>query len=412
MAHEFLESKSPLTKDNVHKWAIAEFVTDFAELPKHSRLKWVTFQSSPRHSRPLMRSLGRSSHGKLLIIGGYAPGPEILDDEPSDPVVAHVHANESDCSFYRIEKDADGLESYYPVNSTSTVAFHHPFSSVGDDTGGSQAIHRVSALISYYFLAAGHVNTVCRSQDPTFFTRHFRDACAWVANRGERPTGPVSSRRLSGAISLNDGIAVRPKRSSTISSNLHSPVVARSPIMKRAATDDVNVKREKHDDDHFARPRKHPRRTLSEQINIPNIETSLSERNGKAHSPSIPSALSRSGVTSPRSTASSPRYPPQERVHAALQLRIQSLKEEKTTIQQQFEHEQRDHEETKLIANRVHSLEQTFADLQSKLAKMEDLESTVQKLRDELDSTKQRLGRLEKKEVKMISLGLQHPRDL
>jgi hypothetical protein len=63
---------------------------------------------------------------------------------------------------------------------------------VGEITGGSKAVHRVSALILFYFLAAEHVKELVRNKsDPTMFTK---DAYAWVENEGNRPTLPPTTR--------------------------------------------------------------------------------------------------------------------------------------------------------------------------------------------------------------------------
>jgi hypothetical protein len=216
---DFNEARSPLTSDNVQSWARTNFSAPFRALPRHARLNWTGFEEFTM-SRPVWRSLGRSSHKQLLIIGGYAPGPDI-EEEPTDRVVAHVHADEAEVSFYRIAEveDGDNLFELQPVNSTATVAFHAPFCHVGDDTGGSKAIHRVSALILYYFLAAGHMKELVRNKsDPTMFTRNFRDACHWIENGGERPLFPPT-RRSSGIVTsppLCNSVPVRPKRSSTV----------------------------------------------------------------------------------------------------------------------------------------------------------------------------------------------------
>jgi hypothetical protein len=217
---DFNEARSPLTSDNVQTWARANFPAPYRALPRHSRLNWTGFEEF-NMSRPVWRSLGRSKHKQLLVIGGYAPGPEI-DEEPTDRVVAHVHADEAEVSFYRIAEveESDKFE-LQPVNSTATVAFHAPFYHIGDDTGGSKAIHRVSALILYYFLAAGHVKELVRNKsDPTMFTRNFRDACLWIENGGERPILPPT-RRSSGLVTSPPScnqipVTVRPKRSSTV----------------------------------------------------------------------------------------------------------------------------------------------------------------------------------------------------
>lgn len=208
---DFNETRTPLTALNVQAWARANFPVPFRALPRAARLQWIEVDETYTISRAIWRSLGRSSHKQLLVIGGYAPGPDV--EEPTDRVTAHVHSDEAEVSFYRIAENADGTHELHSVNFTATVAFHAPFCDLGDDTGPSKAIHRVSALILYYFLAAGHLKELIRTKsDPTMFTRNFRDACFWVENEGERPS-LMPSRRSSGS---QDAIAVRPKRSSTI----------------------------------------------------------------------------------------------------------------------------------------------------------------------------------------------------
>ncbi|KAF2827011.1 hypothetical protein CC86DRAFT_322847 [Ophiobolus disseminans] len=312
--YDFNEARSPLTNDNVQSWARTNFSTPFRALPRFARLNWTGFDEFTM-SRPVWRSLGRSSHKQLLVIGGYAPGPDI-EEEPTDRVVAHVHTDEAEVSFYRIAEteDTDILE-LQPVNSTATVAFHAPFCHVGDDTGGSKAIHRVSALILYYFLAAGHVRELVRNKsDPTMFTRNFKDACAWIENDGERPILPPS-RRSSGFVlspPLCNTVPVRPKRSSTISSLSQSTTTEDTPAppITRSATDSISVKiKRERDEDTLIRPKKHPRRTLSEQIVITKFQDS---------------------ILSPQSPV--PRSPAPERVNKALTDRIQHLKDENADL--------------------------------------------------------------------------------
>jgi hypothetical protein len=280
---DFNETRSPLTNENVQAWARQNFAAPFRALPRAARLQWIEFDESFTISRAIWRSLGRSTHKQLLVIGGYAPGPAGDDDEPIDRVTAHVHEDEAEVSFYRITELEDGSNELQSVNSTSTVAFHAPFCDVGDDTGGSKAIHRVSALILYYFLAAGHVKALSRTRsDPTMFTRNFRDACLWVQNEGERPLLPPTRKsEPSTPHNEKEAIAVRPKRSSTVSSSTTRSSIPEDlnahPPIKRAATDSLHVKIKRERDDDYPssipasaiRPKKHPRRTLSEQIIVP-----------------------------------------------------------------------------------------------------------------------------------------------
>ncbi|KAH4346409.1 hypothetical protein HBI56_155150 [Parastagonospora nodorum] len=333
MSPDFNEARSPLTSDNVQSWGRTYFSAPFRALPRFARLNWTGFEELSM-SRPVWRSLGRSTHKQLLVIGGYAPGPDI-EEEPTDRVVAHVHSDEAEVSFYRISEVEDSnLFELQPVNSTATVAFHAPFCHVGDDTGGSKAIHRVSALILYYFLVAGHVKELVRNKsDPTMFTRNFRDACLWVENGGERPILPPT-RRSSGLITsppLCNSVPVRPKRSSTVSSmSQYNPEDTPAPPITRSATDSMSVKiKRERDEDTPLRPKKHPRRTLSEQIVITKYQDS---------------------ILSPKSPM--PRSPAPERVNKALTDRIQHLKDENADLK-----------------DGISSLEGDKEDLQRKIAK-------------------------------------------
>lgn len=375
---DFNETKTPLTLKNVQAWARATFNTSFKALPRAATLRWIKMEDSFVISRAVWRSLGRSAHKQLLVIGGYAPGPEV--DEPSDIVTAHVHADgETAVSFYRITKNATGKNELIPVHATNTVAFHAPFCELGDDTGDSKAIHRVSALISYYFLAAGHVKELFRTRSgPSMFARGFRDACSWVGNDGERPGLP--SRRSSGATSVSQEPAtVRPKRSSTTPSTaqLNAAEAAHAPPMKRSATDSLSMKiKRERDEDSPAPPKKHPRRTLSEQITIPRL----------------PEAIM------------SPRSPAPERVNRALTDRIQHLKDEnlglkdnireieteKSGLQKRVNKDARNYNTLK---NEMERTKQELHDVKSRLSEVEEV---AKKLRLEVAGLQERLQSAEK----------------
>ncbi|KAL6158777.1 hypothetical protein ACJBU6_02877 [Exserohilum turcicum] len=380
---DFNETRSPLTNDNVQAWARHHFAAPFRALPRAARLQWIEFDESFTISRAIWRSLGRSTHKQLLVIGGYAPGPAGDDDEPIDRVTAHVHEDEAEVSFYRITELDDGSNELQSVNSTSTVAFHAPFCDVGDDTGGSKAIHRVSALILYYFLAAGHVKELSRTRsDPTMFTRNFRDACLWVQNEGERPLLPPSRKSEPSTPFEKDPIVVRPKRSSTVSTTRSIPDDLHHPPMKRAATDSLNVKIKREREDDYPnmpasaiRPKKHPRRTLSEQIVVPSkLQESASIASG---------------------TILSPRSPAPERVNRALTDRINHLKDENAGLKAS-----------------VNGLESEKNDLQQRMARdshayrglqMESdaLKRDVQGMKRDMSAMKERLESVESSGEKM-----------
>ncbi|KAH9883038.1 hypothetical protein J1614_000405 [Plenodomus biglobosus] len=395
---DFNETRTPLTSKNVQAWARTHFSAPFKALPRAATLKWIQVEDSFTISRAVWRSLGRSAHKQLLVIGGYAPGPEV--DEPADLVTAHVHADEPDVSFYRITKNANGDNELFPVNSTSTVAFHAPFCDLGDDTGGSKAIHRVSALILYYFLAAGHVKELVRTRaDPTMFTRSFRDACSWVENDGERPS-LLPSRRSSGATTNSpDTVTVRPKRSSTICTpnsgmslrnarsqltldiasfaRLNNAEAACAPPIKRSATDGISVKiKRERDEDSPVPPKKHPRRTLSEQIIIPKLQESMM----------------------------SPRSPAPERVNRALTDRIQNLKDENAGLKDNINEIEAEkvglQRRINKDARHYHTLkadsEQTKRQLSAVLSRLTTMEEASEGLRLEVVALRERLEKAEK----------------
>jgi hypothetical protein len=393
---DFSETRSPLTNDNVQAWARHNFAAPFRALPRAARLQWIEFDESFTISRAIWRSLGRSTHKQLLVIGGYAPGPAGDDDEPIDRVTAHVHEDEAEVSFYRITELEDGSNELQSVNSTSTVAFHAPFCDVGDDTGGSKAIHRVSALILYYFLAAGHVKELSRTRsDPTMFTRNFRDACLWVQNEGERPLLPPSRKSEPTTPYEKDPITVRPKRSATVSTTRSISDDIHHPPMKRAATDSINVKIKRERDEDYPsiptsaiRPKKHPRRTLSEQIVVPSkLQDSMA-------------AVSSGSILSPRS-------PAPERVNRALTDRINHLKDEnaglkaslngveaeKSDLQQRMARESHACRALQIESDALkREVEGMKRDMSAMKERLESVEASGEKMRLEMD----RLAVLEK----------------
>ncbi len=196
---EFNEQKTPLTLANVQAWARHEFPDAFRALPRASKVSYMDIDDT-HFNRVIQRSLGRSTHKKLLVIGDYAPGDVVEDSK----VVAHVHEHDTEIAFYRLSEEiVDGKPELHPVRATSNVAFHAPFSKVGDDTGGSKAIHRVSAVILYYFLASELVNELVRHKnDSRWFPKNFREACDWIGNDGDGPSivsRPGTARRESNA---------------------------------------------------------------------------------------------------------------------------------------------------------------------------------------------------------------------
>lgn len=194
---DFNEQKTPLTLANIQAWARLEFPEAYRALPRASRVSYIDIDDTS-FNRVIQRSLGRSTHKKLLVIGDYAPGDNVEDSK----VVAHVHEHDTEITFYRLsEEDTNGKPELHPVRATSNVAFYSPFSKVGDDTGGSKAIHRVSAVILYYFLASELVNELVRHKnDSRWFAKNFREACDWIGNDGDRPSTasrPGTARRES-----------------------------------------------------------------------------------------------------------------------------------------------------------------------------------------------------------------------
>jgi hypothetical protein len=88
-------------------------------------------------------------------------------------------------------------EELHTVKSTGHIEFHAPFSGVRDDSGNAQAIKRVEVVISYYFLAAGHLKELRRYPKFTrLFTKGFEKGCLWIENRSERPGATRSTQAI------------------------------------------------------------------------------------------------------------------------------------------------------------------------------------------------------------------------
>lgn len=123
---------------------------------------------------------------------------------------------------------------------------------------------------------------------------------------------------------------------------------AYAPPIKRSATDSLSIKiKRERDEEVPARPKKHPRRTLSEQIII-----------HKTHD-----------------LVKSPKSPAPERVHKALQDRIEHLKQENADLKDECA-DQKDH-----IANLEDVRDEMRRDMGEIKARLADLEREVSALR-------------------------------
>jgi hypothetical protein len=215
------DTKIALTAKTVRAIALASFPDAFNKVAGAvPETKWLDFDvNDPRSigtDRAVYRSLSRSRHNRLLVVGLYAPGHG--DEQPTDRVAAHVHTDPAEVRFYRIIQAKDGARSLEDVNSTSAVDFDPPFCDVGDGQGDHRAGHRVTALIEWFFLDTALVPELTRPDgDPGKFTRNFRQACMWVGNDGSQPVD-LHVRRSSGVnikVEEKETMPVRTKRSST-----------------------------------------------------------------------------------------------------------------------------------------------------------------------------------------------------
>lgn len=188
------QARMPLTMDNVQGWARENFLAVFSALPHINTLIFGDNDDDLTYDRKIGRNLDRSEHKKLLLVGRYSPGPDVEDAE----ILAHIHEGESEIAFFMSEQLDDGRFELHVVKNTSAIAFYPPLSDVGNDTENNKSIQRVEALISYYFLAAGHLKEIFRSKRfEKLFTRGFQDACYWIANGGEAPLRtPLDSLQL------------------------------------------------------------------------------------------------------------------------------------------------------------------------------------------------------------------------
>jgi predicted RNase H-like nuclease (RuvC/YqgF family) len=148
--------------------------------------------------------------------------------------------------------------------------------------------------------------------------------------------------------------------------------------MTRSATDSISVKiKRERDDDAPLRPKKHPRRTLSEQIIVTRFQDSI-------HSPNSPV----------------PRSPAPERVNRALTDRIQHLKDENANLKDDVSSLEQDKEEMQrkmakdariLRALRAES-EQIRIDLTTVMTRLTNVETEVVELRAKVEKGDKKRG--------------------
>jgi hypothetical protein len=141
--------------------------------------------------------------------------------------------------------------------------------------------------------------------------------------------------------------------------------------MTRSATDSISVKiKRERDDDAPLRPKKHPRRTLSEQIIVTRFQDS---------------------ILSPNSPV--PRSPAPERVNRALTDRIQHLKDENADLKDDVNSLGQDKEEMQrkmakdariLRAIRAES-EQMRIDLTTVMTRLTNVETEIVELRAKVE---------------------------
>ena len=143
--------------------------------------------------------------------------------------------------------------------------------------------------------------------------------------------------------------------------------------MIRSKTDEFDVKRKRPDSDGTStRSRKHPRRTLSEQIYIPKVMGS-------------------------EGSLLSPRSPAPERVNKALSDRIQHLKDENATLQLRIERETQGQQ---FAADQLIRIEAQMQDLMKRVDQAEGAVATAKEdataAKNEAASTRAELAKIRK----------------
>jgi hypothetical protein len=91
----FDKDKTPLTLDDVRAWARIKFPNALSALPKVEKATFLQVDDFT-FERPISRSLGRSEHRKLLVVGAHSPGA-VAEDAL---VCAHAHADDTAISYF------------------------------------------------------------------------------------------------------------------------------------------------------------------------------------------------------------------------------------------------------------------------------------------------------------------------
>lgn len=160
------------------------------------------------------------------------------------------------------------------------------------------------------------------------------------------------------------------------SASLYIPELSPAPPITRSATDSISVRiKRERDEDVSARPKKHPRRTLSEQIVITKFQDS---------------------ILSPKSPV--PRSPAPERVNRALTERIQNLKDENSDLKDDITSLEGDREElqrrivkdSRSYRNLKQETEQMRQDLTAVMERLSSMEEEVASLRTKVEKPDKR----------------------
>ncbi|KAF2651729.1 hypothetical protein K491DRAFT_83201 [Lophiostoma macrostomum CBS 122681] len=166
----------PRTLAAVQEWAQAKFPLDFAKLPDHTTLNFMSFQQEAWCREMGMLQVptvalhvGACSHGRT-------PGFQLYAIVHGEPLTYTKVA--------WIAKCGDGSYKRLPVQELDAITFDEPFSMCCDPKNLLETLNkRLKAVVCFYFLAANHLNEFLPD---AAFQNELRRACAWYNSGSQK----------------------------------------------------------------------------------------------------------------------------------------------------------------------------------------------------------------------------------
>lgn len=180
--------------NEIQEWASREFPAFFNALPAVGDLKFLKWDNNVH-----ILCIGKCKRNSEMGTEGRATTMKIYASTSGPWDIRKRGIRKTGRRGIRMElllknkttKDYNILSSDFKFCSDEISRFengfrglHHPFCFLGDGVNNLRPLHRLRALVTYYFMAAGYIDLVGGYNG---FLLEFKYACYWIANGGEMP---------------------------------------------------------------------------------------------------------------------------------------------------------------------------------------------------------------------------------